>query len=158
MGACHAELVLADLFTALRADLGDNDLSTASSTVRVVLADGGPPDCGPPFITLSAPSRVPSHDAPLTEYHVVYECRWEAYVASTLDTPESRAFAVLRLASEACAAVQAGHANPALTALFTMTTVLMGWDDVFADEPSIPGFIPFCQGTIRMETDLARGA
>ncbi len=156
--ASHASLILADLLTALRADLGVYDLSTVSSTPRVVIADGGHPPVSPPYVLISAPSREPSYSGPLTEYHVVYSCEWWGFAGAAAETTESRAMAALDLASEVVAAVQAAHASPSFTTLYTLTVLLMGWDNVFSDGPDIPPGLAMVHGTIRIETDILRSA
>lgn len=156
--ASHARLVLTDLLTALRTDLGDYDLSTVSSTPRVVIADGGAPPVGPPYVLISAPAVESSYSAPLTEYHVTGTCEWWAYVAATTESTEGRAFAALDFADEIVTAVENAHANVAFTTLYALTVLLCSWDQVFSDGPDIPPGMAIVHGTIRYETDLQRGA
>jgi hypothetical protein len=156
--ASHARLFLTDVLTALRTDLGDNDLSTVSGTPRVVIADSGAPPIGPPYVLLSAPSLEKTYDAPLTEYHVIGTLHWWAYVAMTADTTEDRAYKALDFGDEICTAIENAHHNAAFATLYTTTVVICSWDEVFSDGPDIPPGMAIVHGTIRYETDLSRGA
>lgn len=157
--ASHARLVLTDLLTALRADLGDLDLSTVSGTPKVVIADGPTPPAGPPWLALAAPVvEVSYNGAPLTEYHVVGDIDWYLTVAFTADTTESRAFAALDAADEVITAIQNAHHNVALTTLYALTVLTVTVTDVFGEGPGIPdGGGAVVQGRIRYETDISRG-
>lgn len=155
--ASHARLVLEDLLTALRTDLGGNDLTTVDGTPCVVIADGGFPPVGPPYVLISAPSVESTYTAELTAYHVIGTCDWWAYTAAGTDSTEARAFAGLDFAAEIVAAVENAHADPAFTTLFGLTILLCSWDEVFSDEPDIAPGMALVHGTIRYETDLQRG-
>ncbi len=156
--ASHARLVLTDILIALRADLGDYDLSTVSSTPRVVIADGGHPPVGPPYVLISAPAVESTYDAPLTEYHVIGTMEWFAFAAATAETTESRAFAALDLADEIMTAIQNAHHTSSFTALYALTVLRVWTTDVFSDGPDVPAGMAYVKGVIRYETDLSRGA
>lgn len=157
--AAHARAVLADLLTALRTDLGDYDLSTTNSTPRVVIADGGVPPIGPPYLLISAPKcQITSQPgAPLTEYHVVGSLEWWAYVAATTESTEARALAALDFADEIVTAIQNAHHSSSFATLYALTILEADWDEVFADEPDIAPGMAIVHGAIRYETDLQRG-
>lgn len=154
----HARQVLTELLAVLRTDLGDNDLSTVNSTPKVVIADGGHPPVSAPYILLSSPSVVSRYDAPLTEYHVVGDLEWFAYVGAPDVTTEGRAFAALDFADEIVTAIENAHFVPATyPTLFGLTVLIASWDQVFADEPDLPFGLSLVHGTIHYETDLPRG-
>jgi hypothetical protein len=134
----HARAVLAELLTVLRADLGTYDLSTVTGTPRVVIADGGPPQCAPPYVLIAAPVLRSTYDANLAEYLVRGEIEWWGYVAPTTSDTEARTYAALDLASEVVSAIETAHADPARTTLHTLTTLLPDLVEVFGDGPEVP--------------------
>jgi hypothetical protein len=156
--AAHAHSVLSDLLTALRADLGDYDLSTTSSTPRVVIADGGPPPCSPPYLLLAAPSvRKVYQPAPLGEYEVQGRLEWWGYIAATAGTTETRAFAALDFADEVSTAIEDAHASSSYTTLHALTELLVSVLDVFCDGPDLAAGQAIVHGEITYRTVLTRG-
>jgi len=155
----HARDLLTELLAVLRADLGTLDLSTVASTPRVVIADGGPPPCSPPYLLITAPSlRVTYARAPMGEYGVEGRLEWWLMVPSALDTVESRAFAALDGASEVIAAIQSGHADSTRTTLYTTQQLLPSLLDVFGDAPDMAPGLGIAHGELVYTAILTRGA
>lgn len=158
MATSHAALVLTDLLTALRADLGTYDLSTVGGTPRVVIADGPEPPVGPPWLALAAPSIEVSYDgASLGEYWVKASLLFYGCVAFTAETTENRAFAALDFADEVITAIQNAHRTSSFTALYALPVLTVTLDDVFGEGPGIPPGCGAIQGRILYETVLSRG-
>lgn len=156
--ASHARNVLTDLLTALRADLGDYDLSTTSSTPRVVIADGGAPPVSPPYLLLSAPTPSAVYQqAPMGEYTVRGRIEWWGYVAAAADATETRAYAALDFADEVATAIQDAHASTSYTTLHDLTELLVTVLDVFADGPDLAPGMAVVHGEITYGTILTRG-
>jgi hypothetical protein len=156
--AAHAHSVLSDLLTALRADLGDYDLSTTSSTPRVVIADGGRPPVSPPYLLLSAPTVSTTYQpAALGEYWVRGRIEWFGYVAATAETTEARAFAALDFADEIITAIQDAHASSSYTTLHSLVELLVSVTDVFADGPDLAPAEALVHGEITYAVPLTRG-
>lgn len=153
----HARSVLTELLTVLRTDLGTYDLSTTSSTPRVVIADGGPPRCTPPYVLVAAPVLRSSYDADLSEYMVRGEIEWWGYVAPTASDPESRTFAALDLASEIVAAIETAHASPSRTTLHPLVTLLPELVEVFGDGPEVPPGMGIAHGILTYSAVRATG-
>lgn len=156
--ASKARLVLIDLLTALRTAHFHYDLTTDSSTVRVVIADGGHPPVRPPYVLLTAPRMKSAYEgAPLTEYHRTWEMEWWAFAPCTVDTTENRAYGGLDIADDVVTAIENAHHNPSFTALYELTTLLVSYDDVFADGLDEPVGSAQVHGTIEFSTTLTRG-
>ena len=156
--ASHARLVLTDLLTALRTDLGDYDLSTVNGTPKVVVADGPEPPVGPPWVALAAPAVEPHYDGgSLDEYRVTGVLQWYACAAFTAETPESRAYAALDLASEVVARVHTAHRTSSFATLYALPKLLVVLDDVFGEGPGVPPGAGMAQGRILYEAVLSRG-
>lgn len=156
--ASHARDVLTDLLTALRVDLGTYDLSTVSSTPKVVIADGVDMALTPPFLALAAPAVEPRYDeANLTEYWVRGTIAWYGCVPFTAETTESRAFAGLDFADEVITAIQTAHRTSSFTTLYLLPVLLPVLDDVFGEGPGVPSGCAVVQGRILYEQMLERG-
>lgn len=155
----HARDLLTELLGVLRADHGTLDLSTVAATPRVVIADGGPPPCSPPYLLITAPSlRVTYARAPLGEYGVEGRCEWWLMVPSAVDDVESRAFAALDGASAVIQAIQNGHADPLNVTLYTTQQLLPSLLDVFGDGPDVAPGLGIAHGELVYTAILTRGA
>lgn len=157
MAASHLRLILTDVLTVLRADLGDYNLSTVSGTHKVQLGEGIAPPIRPPFVWVAGPTLVSSNESPLTEVHKAGTIRWRAFAPTAALTTESRIYAALDIGEQITNALEDAHANPARATIFGLTTWLVDIVDVFSDGPDIPDGNAWVDGVIRYTTDRLRG-
>jgi hypothetical protein len=155
--ASHARLVLEDLVEAIAGSTGDYDLSTVDDTPRVVVADGGRPPVGPPFVAIAGPSVKSSDDGAMTEVGKEGFFQLFCFAPTTELSTQSRCFAALDLGEQVINAIEDAHADPAFTALFRLTVLLCDHDEPFADGPDVPDGDAFIRVTIRYTTDRPRG-
>lgn len=153
----HPRLVLTDILAILRADLGVYNLSTANGTHKVQLGEGRDPLIRPPFVWIAGPKVRSSNEAALTEIHKEGEILWRAFAAAPTFSTEARMFAALDLGEEIVGALHNGHANPAFSTVFQLTTLLVDINDVYGDGPDLPDGCGCVDGTIRYSTDRPRG-
>lgn len=153
--------MMREVLTALRADLGDNDLSTVGGTVRVDYADAGLEKfpTKPPWIALTAPVvRATYGQAALGEYQLDGSFEWFAWAnAATLDVA-ARVEAALQLGHEIITALQNAHANASVTTLHGSFSMFVAEVvDVFADGPELRGGPPYVHGRVTFQSFASRG-
>lgn len=156
--SAHAHDVLTACLAVLRADLGSLDLSSVSSTHRVIIADTGLRTPTPPMLMLSAPSvrTVPDGGGAMGEYLVQGRIEWWLVVPSATATPEGRVYAALDGASEVIAALELGHqgGNATLGALLRLVPSLL---DAVGAGGDVPAGCGLAYGEILYEHILATG-
>lgn len=131
--------IRADLYTALRANHTNFNLSTVSGTHKVLSGDGGLPGFDPPYVLISGGSAVPSYEgAHLGGYLNTYRWEWFAYAPATGDTADDRIDAAEGLADDVITAIQTAHATNTYTALYICTRVLPTLQDIFGDGIGLP--------------------
>lgn len=114
--ASHAAQLVAELLAAWRASHTHHNLSTVSSTVRVVVDEELSPYVSVPWVSVGMPEPIeiePLALTPLTQYQVTGTIAWVGFVAGLADTPEARATAASNLAYDLTLAVQTAQTNSA---------------------------------------------
>lgn len=115
MADSHAATIVAEILLAWRASHANYDLSTVSSTPKVVLDEDLPPMVSVPWVSLGSPSPIEIEgDAitPLTQYKVRGTLIWAGFVAGLTDSTEARAGAALKLARDLVLALQTAQTVP----------------------------------------------
>lgn len=161
MSTPHALSLMADLFSALRTNLGTYDLSDSGGTHRVSYADAGLASLPtlPPWILLSAPvTRATFDQAALGTYQVTGQLEWWAWAPSTATDVATRIGAAVQLAHEMIVAIENAYASPSFATLYGSTPQLLCEVlDVFGDGPELGGGVPFTHGRITYQTFPTRG-
>ncbi len=149
----HARDVITDLFTVLRADLGDYDLSTANGLDRVVLGTIADIDAPPsvPWLYLGVPQNIDDiyGEAPLREYDESAVIPYIGFCQSDSLTPAERALDGLDFAEEIRAAIMTGHQTAARTTLYSLLALTVSTDDVMSDAVDLPTTHVVVAGRIR---------
>ena len=156
--ASHARSVLGDLLTALRASHAHFDLSTSSSTPRVVIGEAMAPPVTAPMVYLSAPRVVSEYgQAHISAYDVTGTITWIGFVASdSLDAAE-RVLDALDLADDVATAIEDAHHNSSYTTLYGLHRLLVTVDDAIGEGQDMPDGYGIVLGTITYRVLLSRG-
>lgn len=145
--------ILAEIRTALQADLGDYVFTTSGRTPRVVIGEApAPPRLPPtlPYIYLYAPAQLDDAygEAPMREYDETAEIDFVAYAPTTSDDNSERVLDGCDLGWEIRKAVTAAHINPANTTLYGLLRLLARQERVLGQEADLPQGVVMVLGTI----------
>lgn len=158
--ASDVRTLIGEVLVALRADLGDYDLSTTSGTARVVVGEyEEPPTSGAPFIALRYERGRSGYGvSPLGQYETAYDLVVVCWAPCDLDDPSERALDAMDLAAEVITALQAAHYDGVTYPTINGCTRLEVEDiEIYGDGVNLPAGYGVATFTVRIQRILTRG-